>query len=193
MCPFHFISFVCLPSTTKQDIIAGLALTGFLLVPLLPLVDTIDHFLMFSWCAPPLLLLVLVGAAALYPATDPRSPSRGDTCVMIAATGGVYLSSWLHYHLGLMEVAMQDSPYTIHLPTTGQLPALLLRTVIGLLVIAAFRFIGKALSTTTLERVFALDTSSGDEDGRRPKPIVEVPTKLFTYLMVSILDTTKHT
>lgn len=165
---------------------AGLALTGVFLVPLLPLVDSIDHFLMFRWCAPFVLLSVMVGLAAVYPATDLRSPSRGDTCVMIAATAGVYLSSWLHFHLGFMEVVRQQQLYTIHLPTADELPVLLLRTVLGLLVIAAFRFAGKTLITSVLKRVFALDTAP-KANGQRPKPIVEVPTKLFTYLMVSVV------
>lgn len=169
-----------------QDIIAGLALTATLLVPLLPLVDSIDHFLVFRPLAPPVLLAVLVAAGTLYPsATDPRSPSRGDTCVMIAATAGVYLSTWLHYHLGLMVTlgGKQPALYSIHLPGVDQLPVLLLRTVLGLLVIAAFRFLGKTLICQLLKRVCGLDTAPS-KDGRR-RAVVEVPTKLFTYLMVS--------
>lgn len=160
---------------------AGLTLTGVLLIPLLPSVDRVDYYLLLNWSSPFVLLFLVIFFALVYPKSNNGSPSRGDTCVMIGATAGVYLGSWLHYQLGIIQFVEQSTLFVIAFPRGESVLNLLIRTLLGLLIIALFRFVGKATITHILKHIFAIDAKDAK---RKFQTSVEVPTKLFTYLMV---------
>lgn len=173
-----------LPSLRAQDIIAGLSLTCLFLTVLLPSLDTIDYFILTTTYSPVLVVSIVITLALIYPHPNIDSPTRGDTCVMIGSSAGFLLGSWLNYQLGYVHYIPQHYPLPMTLPSSGgELAILLLRTTIGLVIVAIARTVGKKVAhivTKVLSGVNPSDPSS------RYKTIVEVPTKLFTYICVGL-------
>lgn len=96
---------------------------------------------------------------------------------MIAGMAGVYIGSWLHFQLGIIQYVKAELPFRITF-SRSQVPILMLRTVLGLVVIAIFRFVGKALISIILQHIVGIK-----ENTPRQAAITEIVTKLFTYLV----------
>ncbi|CAG2114434.1 unnamed protein product, partial [Medioppia subpectinata] len=73
------------------DIIAGLLLTAFLMIIIIPLVDAIDQFHLTSPYSPFITIPLIVFLATVYPKSDRWSPARGDTCIIMGAGSGILL------------------------------------------------------------------------------------------------------
>lgn len=59
-----------------QDIIAGLVLTVLLMIPLVPLVDALDPWLLSSGWSPLCVFVVSVLLIWFYPSADKWTPTR---------------------------------------------------------------------------------------------------------------------
>lgn len=151
------------------------------MTPLVALVDSFDTFLLKHWSSPLVLCAAITMLGFLYPTPNQHSPSRGDTCVIIAGAGGVYIGSWLNYHLGIIRQVTLSQPLPINLPTSDELPVLLLRTILGLTIVAIVRSLAKLIIVSILKFYLKLDPN----DARHKSTVaVEVPLKIFTYLAV---------
>ena len=59
-----------------QDIVAGLILAFLLLIPLIPIVDRVDWYLLTSRWSPLLILAVSIGLVVFYPTCEQWTPTR---------------------------------------------------------------------------------------------------------------------
>jgi predicted PurR-regulated permease PerM len=59
-----------------QDIVVGIALALALMVPVVPLVDALDHYLLTSHWSPAILLTVAICLVVFYPSSDRWTPTR---------------------------------------------------------------------------------------------------------------------
>jgi len=59
-----------------QDIVVGIVLALVLMVPVVPLVDALDHYLLTSHWSPAILLFVAICLVVFYPSCDRWTPTR---------------------------------------------------------------------------------------------------------------------
>ena len=143
--------------------------------------DTIDIYLTQHWSSPIILISIIILLGLIYPKSNNQSPSRGDTCVMISGSGGVYIGSWLNYKLGIIRQVTLTLPFQINYPTSDELATIIIRTIIGLLVVVLFRFGGKHTIMAILKKSLHIDPNHMDN---KHITLVEVPVKIFTYISV---------
>ena len=116
------------------DIVVGLGLSSFLLVGIVPLVDSADSYLLCSPLSPLITITSSLLAALLYPTSDRWTPARGDTTAALGSYLGVHLGSWLNYQLGMISQASTLPPYTVAIPDTPDICLMVLRVLVGGLV-----------------------------------------------------------
>lgn len=59
-----------------QDILAGILLTVLLMLPLVPIVDALDHFILSSKFAPLVILVTSILLIIFHPKSDKWTPTR---------------------------------------------------------------------------------------------------------------------
>ncbi|KAK9687016.1 PAP2 superfamily [Popillia japonica] len=96
-CTLICVSRVYLGMHSVLDIIAGLALSILLMVPLVPLVDQFDNYFITSPTGPLLCLVLSILTIIYYPASDKWTPTRGDSTMIVSVCVGVQSGSWLNY------------------------------------------------------------------------------------------------
>lgn len=161
-----------------------MSLTIVFLTVLLPSLSTIDYFLVTSTYSPLLVVSVVITLALIYPHPNIDSPTRGDTCVMIGSSAGFLIGSWLNYNFGYVRYIPQHYLFPIKFPSSwAELVILLLRTTIGLVIVALARSVGKRLSQFVTRLISGVDPS---DPSTRFNTVVEVPIKLFTYICVGL-------
>merc|ERR1719431_2370896 len=109
------------------DILAGLVLSSFLLLGVVPFVDYADSFLLCSPLSPAITMTSSLLCVWLYPGSDRWTPARGDTTAAMGSYLGVHLGSWLNYQLGMVDQASSLPPYTLMSPTLPDICLMLLR------------------------------------------------------------------
>ncbi|XP_075231707.1 sphingosine-1-phosphate phosphatase 1-like [Lycorma delicatula] len=105
-----------------QDVVAGLLLALVLMIPLVPMVDSLDHILLTNKWTPLVLVIVSILLIAYYPKGKGRwTPTRGDTTLVISVCVGVIIGAWTNYQLGEMHEPSLPSPYNVIWPSYGMI------------------------------------------------------------------------
>ncbi|XP_050314573.1 sphingosine-1-phosphate phosphatase 1-like isoform X2 [Anthonomus grandis grandis] len=128
------------------DIIAGVVLAVTLMIPLVPLIDYIDEYLLVSPTTPFLLVTLSILMIFYYPSTGKWTPTRGDTTMILSVSVGVISGAWLNYQTGLMTKSDLAIPHIIMWPSWTMFGYLILRTLLGFLCVLATRQVVKSLS-----------------------------------------------
>lgn len=163
--------------------LAGVAF-GCLIIPsVLPWVHDLDLLIVTHPLGP----LVFVGCYFLfcwvYPKQKIWNTARGDTANVHGICGGVTSGYWLFYQLGWLTKSRQIQPYPIPPLTWNWVYLSLLRTVIGVLILAAIRAIVKPMAIHFVCRLYKIDKKDIQAQRREGS---EVPQKFITYYLVSI-------
>lgn len=161
------------------DIVVGLGLSSFLLVGIVPLVDSADSYLLCSPLSPLITITSSLLAALLYPTSDRWTPARGDTTAALGSYLGVHLGSWLNYQLGMISQASTLPPYTVAIPDTPDICLMVLRVLVGGLV--AWLTFSLAKPVTLEIGCFLLGTT---RDTNNNKHYAHLFYKFFTWLTV---------
>lgn len=159
-----------------------------ILAVVLPCLDSIDHFVTTSLYSPVVVLIIVTTLSLLYPHHNARSPTRGDTCVIIGSSAGFLLGSWLNYQLGLVHhIAGHHHPVPLNLiMDCNDLIVLLLRTLFGFVVIVGIKNACKKLSMAMVRKITGRDPN---QLLAKHKAIAEIPVKLFTYICFGLAIT----
>lgn len=171
-----------------QDILGGLLLAGLLLPILLPLIDTLDSFLLTHPAAPGLLITTTVTLMLLYPGSK-FSSAKEDTAVILGSSLGLQLGSWISYQMGSIRGPPIKPPYSIIWPSYEMLGLSLLRTIIGLITVVATRAMVKSVSHAAMKGIVSTLRSKDkpvEEDARDVKLFIKLGTKLITYAAIGI-------
>jgi len=128
------------------DILAGLVLSGLLLLWVVPLVHYGDSFLVCSPLAPAVTVPLSILAIWYYPGSDRWTPARGDTTAALGCYLGVQLGVWLNYQLGFLHHPAGSNQYLIQLPALTEAGLMLLRVIIGGLIAVLTRAVFKPLT-----------------------------------------------
>lgn len=157
---------------------------GCLIIPsVLPWVHDLDLLLVTHPLGP----LVFVGCYFLfcwvYPKQKIWNTARADTANVHGICGGVTSGYWLFYQLGSLTKSRQIQPYPIPPLTLHWVYLSLLRTLIGVLILAAIRAIVKPLAVHFTCKLYKIDKKDIQAQRREGS---EVPQKFITYYLVSI-------
>lgn len=162
------------------DILGGLLLAACLLPVLIPLVDTLDPFLLTHPAAPGLVVTTSVTLILLYPGSK-FSSAREDTAVILGSASGIQLGAWISYHLGTIRGPPVSPPYSVIWPSYEMLGLSLLRTVIGLITVVATRALAKSLAYAALRAGLAVQRRESGREGEDVELTVKLGAKLITY------------
>ncbi|KAL1139844.1 hypothetical protein AAG570_006821 [Ranatra chinensis] len=187
-CTVICLSRLYLGMHTVLDIIVGVLLALSLMVPLVPLVDALDIYILTSYWSPILLIILSISVLYFYPKGDMWTPTRGDTTLVISVCVGIHIGAWTNYQLGQMTEATTPPPYTIIWPSYEMLGLSLLRTVLGFSSIVATRAICKSASYATVCFLLRLNSAEIRRTAHTcqfsPKSTVEICYKYITYLLL---------
>ncbi|XP_037037469.1 sphingosine-1-phosphate phosphatase 1-like [Bradysia coprophila] len=187
-CSLICLSRLYLGMHSVLDIIAGLILTICLMIPLVPMVDYLDHIILSSPLSPLFVLAISILLIVYYPSPGKWTPTRGDTTMTISVTAGIQIGAWLNYQLNLLAAPTTEPPYEIIWPTYRMLGLLLLRTTLGLCSVLATRAIAKSISYAFVCALLGKDKNelrnSENTLENRDKTIVELCYKYFTCGMI---------
>ncbi|XP_046445265.1 sphingosine-1-phosphate phosphatase 2-like [Daphnia pulex] len=170
------------------DILGGLALASLLLPVLLPLVDTLDAFLLTHPAAPGLLVTTTITLMLVYPGSK-FSSAKEDTAVILGSSMGLQLGGWISFQMGWIRGPPIKPPYSIIWPSYEMLGLSLLRTIIGLITVVATRAIAKSVSYAAMKGVVSTLRSKdklAKEDARDVELFVKLGVKLMTYAAIGI-------
>ncbi|XP_071454672.1 sphingosine-1-phosphate phosphatase 2-like [Hetaerina americana] len=189
-CSVVCISRLYLGMHSVLDIVAGLVLVLLLMIPLIPLVDSMDHFCLTHKHSPFLLTTAAVLMVIYSPSGDRWTPTRGDTTVVLGVSLGVHVGAWTNYHLGTMQEPFPKPtlPHAILWPSYEMMGLMLLRTALGFSCIVATRAICKWASYATLRAVLlGTNKSPNEPSSSRAEVAVELGYKFFTYAAVGFI------
>ncbi|XP_063990223.1 sphingosine-1-phosphate phosphatase 1-like [Diachasmimorpha longicaudata] len=187
-CSLICLSRLYLGMHTVLDILAGLGLAGAMMIPLVPIVDFTDRYLVTNEAA--LFLLFAIGAAAIiyYPVSDRWTPTRGDTAMVVSVATGIYLAALINFKTGAMQPPLIAPPYNIMWPTWTMLRCTILRTVLGFCCVLATKALSKFLGYTTIcaiLRVNAKDLmNSENSHENKDKVLVDLFCKYISCFMI---------
>ncbi|XP_065331528.1 sphingosine-1-phosphate phosphatase 2-like [Cloeon dipterum] len=187
-CAVVCVSRLYLGMHSISDVIGGLVLVTLLMIPIIPLEDALDPWILTSDWSPYIIFLAAVFLVILAPKSDKWTPTRGDTTVIIGVSSGIQLASWLNYKMGFMQESLLQPPYTIIWPSYQMFGLLLLRTVIGFCCTIATRAIFRWSSYITMCAVLQLDRDSMKQRdvANQRQTIVELTYKFITYFAIGI-------
>ncbi|PSN36438.1 hypothetical protein C0J52_16304 [Blattella germanica] len=171
-----------------QDIVVGVFLALALMVPVVPLVDALDYYLLTSQWSPFILLTIGICTIVFYPSRDRWTPTRGDTTMVVSVCVGVHIGAWTNYQLGVMREYPDPPPYAIIWPSYEMLGLSALRTVIGFCCIVATRALCKSASYATVCTLLRLNSrelkKSQNSIENSQKITVELSYKFITYALL---------
>lgn len=184
-CAVISVSRLYLGMHTVLDVIVGLLLASLLMIPIVPLVDLMDSYILTSQWSPMLLIFISIAIIAYYPKSNIWTPTRQDTTMVVSVCIGVQIGAWTNYQLGIMSEPQTSPPYSVIWPSYEMLGLALLRVALGFSCIIATRALCKSASYATLCFLLRLNSS----DLRRiahtgpssAKNTVELCYKYITY------------
>ncbi|GAB0099312.1 sphingosine-1-phosphate phosphatase 1 [Sergentomyia squamirostris] len=172
------------------DIGAGLLLTVLLMLPLVPLVDWVDYYILSLKFSPVAILVISILMIVIYPRADRWTPTRGDTTLCLAFCAGIQIGAWINFQAGDMKIPTISPPYPVIWPSHRLLGQILLRTVLGLCAIVATRAIAKSVSYAFVCALLGKSQdqirNSANSLDNRPKIFVELFYKYFTCFWIGI-------
>ncbi|XP_012252458.2 sphingosine-1-phosphate phosphatase 2-like isoform X2 [Athalia rosae] len=189
-CTLVCVSRLYLGMHTVLDIIAGLALAMFLMIPLVPLVDITDYYFLTKDWALAILVAASIATVVYYPSSDRWTPTRGDTAMVVSVTTGVHVGAWLNYRTGVMSTPLLPPPYNIIWPSYPMLGSAVLRTILGFCCIIATKAFFKFFSYATMSAILKVNSKelmrSQNCLENRNKVLVELVYKYITCFMIGL-------
>lgn len=149
-CTLICMSRLYLGMHTVLDIVAGLLLAISLMVPLIPLVDTLDYYILTNVWILAFLIIISIATVIYYPCSDRWTPTRGDTTMVVSVTAGVHAGAWLNYRTGTFSFSPFPPPYNIIWPSCPMLGHIVLRTVLGFCGVIGTKALCKSLCYTIM-------------------------------------------
>ncbi|XP_076239074.1 sphingosine-1-phosphate phosphatase 2 [Calliopsis andreniformis] len=175
---------------TVLDILAGLILAIALMIPLIPLVDMTDYYIISNIWALMTLIAISIAVIVYYPCSKKWTPTRGDTSMVVSVTTGVHLGAWLNYNTGAMLSPTESPPYHIIWPSYLMFGCLILRTTIGFASILLTRTVCKSLSYGIMCAVLKIDSKdlmeSKNYSKDKNKVLVDLVHKYLTCFMIGL-------
>ncbi len=166
--------------SSSQEVITGFLYSVLILVVLHPMLYDIDTFYLSHSYAPLIILLVHVGFSLLTFSLDSWSTSRGDTAQALATTAGAALASRLNHQLGLQPDPSEEAlPLTLPLIDRALLTRSIMRLLVGVAVLLAFRAAMKAVAIPLACRIFGVP--SDDVRKARQHAPVELAYRFIVY------------
>ncbi|XP_057336643.1 sphingosine-1-phosphate phosphatase 2-like [Microplitis mediator] len=156
-CTLICLSRLYLGMHTVLDIIAGLLLAIGLMIVLVPIVRTIDYYLVTNFIAVVIFIIICVLTIVYYPCSDRWTPTRGDSAMVVAVTSGIHFGAWLNYKTGLILPLIESPPYQINLPSYQTLLVILIRTFLGFSIIVLSKIIIKKITYRVICGLLNLD------------------------------------
>ncbi|XP_076629269.1 sphingosine-1-phosphate phosphatase 2 [Colletes latitarsis] len=175
---------------TVLDILAGLTLAITLMIPLVPLVDMIDDYIVCNIWALATLIAISICVIVYYPSGKKWTPTRGDTCMVVSVTTGVHLGSWLNYKTRVMLAPTIQPPYHIVWPSYLMYGCMILRTVVGLCSILAIRSLCKQFSYRTMCAILKINfkdlMNSKNYSKNKNTIFIDLVNKYLTCFMIGV-------
>ena len=159
-----------------QDIIGGILISVVILAIIAPLMDSFDHFILYSdLYGAVVIIFLIIFLLYIYP-VDPNkwTMDRGDTAAILGVGLGCALGGWVH---GPYPDDLDPGPFEISVPSLNLVGICLVRFVVGILLLLPTRFIMKLLCFKLLPVI--MPTHGVEEVVKRP--LVELPYKIITY------------
>nr|CAD7425325.1 unnamed protein product [Timema monikensis] len=173
--PFSVILYTM---SRYQDIVVGIILALLLMIPVVPLVDSLDYYLLTNRWSPIILLSTGILLIIFYPSSDRWTPTRGDTTMIVSVCVGVHVGAWTNFRLGILSPSPDMPPYAVIWPTYAMLGLGTLRTILGFCCIVATRALCKSASYATLCALLRLNSRELKESRNslhnREKIVVEI-------------------
>ncbi|KAI4497383.1 hypothetical protein M0802_007394 [Mischocyttarus mexicanus] len=164
---------------TVLDIVAGLLLAIALMIPLIPLVDVLDYYIITKAWVVILLILISITAIVYYPSSDKWTPTRGDTTMVVSVTAGVHAGAWLNYKTGALSLPLLPPPYNIIWPSYRMLGCMILRTILGFCSVIGTKAICKSLCYTVICAILKINS----KELMKSENYLENKSKIFTDLV----------
>ncbi|XP_014472121.1 PREDICTED: sphingosine-1-phosphate phosphatase 2-like [Dinoponera quadriceps] len=175
---------------TVLDIVVGVILAIVLMIPLVPLVDTMDPYVVTNFCFLTILIAVSIAAIVYYPCSDKWTPTRGDTTMVVSVTAGVHTGTWLNHYTGVLSKPLFSPPYHIIWPTYPMLGRLIFRTILGFCCVIATKAICKSFSYATMCAILRINSKelmkSQDYSGNPNKVFVDLVYKYACCFMIGV-------
>ncbi|XP_076174437.1 sphingosine-1-phosphate phosphatase 2 [Ptiloglossa arizonensis] len=189
-CTLVCMSRLYLGMHTVLDILAGLILAIVLMIPLVPLVDMINDYIICNVWALATLIAISICVIVYYPCSKKWTPTRGDTSMVVSVTTGVHVGAWLNYSTGAMLAPAKQPPYRIVWPSYLMFGCMILRTVLGFCSILATRTICKSLSYGTICAILKINSKdlmrSRNYSENKNKVFVDLVHKYVTCFMIGV-------
>ncbi|XP_046816110.1 sphingosine-1-phosphate phosphatase 1-like isoform X1 [Vespa crabro] len=185
---FFWCTLVCtsrlyLGMHTVLDIAAGIILAIMLMIPLIPIVDALDYYIVTNLWVLTLLILISVTAVVYYPCSNKWTPTRGDTTMVVSVTAGVHAGAWLNYKTGALSLSLLPPPYDIIWPSYRMSGCMILRTILGFCSVIGTKAICKSVCYTVICAVLKVNPNELMES----ENYLENKKKIFTDLVYKYL------
>ncbi|KAK7791611.1 hypothetical protein R5R35_014684 [Gryllus longicercus] len=187
-CTVICVSRLYLGMHTVLDIVVGVLLALLLMIPVVPLVDALDYYLLTKEWSPIFLFSIAILLVVFYPSSDRWTPTRGDTTMVVSVCVGVHVGAWMNYQVGILQESSLTPPYAIIWPSYPMMGLGALRTVIGFCCIIATRALCKSASYATICALLRLNSQelkkSQNTIENTQKITVELSYKFITYVLM---------
>ncbi|XP_076766245.1 sphingosine-1-phosphate phosphatase 2 [Xylocopa sonorina] len=189
-CVLVCMSRLYLGMHTILDILAGIILAVALMIPLIPLVDNTDYYILSNIWAVAILIAISIVVIIYYPCSKKWTPTRGDTTMVVSVTTGVHLGAWLNYNTGAMLAPTISPPYHIIWPSYSMFGCMILRTILGFSCILVIRSGCKSLSYRIMCAILNINSKdlmkSKNYLEDKNKVLVDLVHKYVTCFMIGI-------
>lgn len=176
---------------TVLDIIVGLILTVALMIPLVPLVDITNSYIITSFWLSAILMIISIAVIVYYPLSDKWTPTRSDTAMVVSVTAGIHMGAWLSYYTGILSASLTSPPYYIIWPTYSMLGHVILRTIFGFSTVIATKSLCKYLSYTIVCAILRINCKElmkcQDHSGNQNKVFVDLIYKYVACFMIGVI------
>jgi len=168
-------SRVYLGMHTALDCLAGISMTALALPGMLAKVEWVDYVYVRSPFAPIFSFLIPLLACIYYPKPKVWSITRGDTSNIVSIGSVMLLSSWIMYHIGMI----QETPRSTELLPLPQITLewvglSVLRMLLGVVFLASSRIVTKKIFVKFVCTCAGVDT----KDIERQRELgLEVPVR----------------
>lgn len=189
-CTIVCMSRLYLGMHTVLDILAGLLLAIALMIPLVPIVEITDYYVLTNIWALAILIALSIGVIVYYPCSKKWTPTRGDTTMVVSVTTGVHVGAWLNYNIGSMSAPTKSPPYDIIWPSYPMFGCMILRTILGFCSILATRAACKSFIYGTICAILKINSKdikkSENYSENKNKILIDLLHKYMTCFMIGV-------
>ncbi|XP_011173400.1 sphingosine-1-phosphate phosphatase 1 isoform X1 [Solenopsis invicta] len=189
-CALVSMSRLYLGMHTVLDIIAGLVLAIALMIPLVPLVDITNSYVITNFWFVVILIMVTIAVIVYYPSNYKWTPTRSDTAMVVSVAAGLHAGAWLNYYSGLLRVSQSSLPFHIVWPTYSTFSHLIIRTVLGFSGVIATKYFCKSFSYITICGILQINWKElmkcQDYNSNQIKVFVDLVYKYLSCFMIGL-------